>query len=405
MRINNNNFQRNSNISRVIEAIWRQPEISRIDIARQLELYRSTVSNIIGSLIENGAVIETEQGESLPQGGRKPIFLTLNTEFGCIIGLEIQPLQYWAVAVNMYGDILYRKKFSSPVAKPEDFVNYFDAIIDSVLTDIWQLGLPVLGICVGLPGIINADAGMIIRSDPLELTNFNFTEAFDLRYGIPVIVENDANCCAWLQLTTHRRENIRDFISVMTEFQDAQETNNKRTGIAVGVALSIDGRVRYGKNYGAGEFISLSWRPGMPGQTGLPESVIANIANDTTAFKHWAADLVSTLAPILSVLAPDFLYLHGFAAHNRQLVLQALDEMVPQFKVILEKTHCTLEFADPDEFSIARGAASMLLQRLFSVPDISEVGSQSRITWDYLFELSRRQHFHTAPKILPGSLS
>mgnify|MGYP001017160406 CR=1 FL=1 len=61
MRINNNNFQKNSNISRIIEEIWKKSQISRIDIARELKLYRSTVSNIINSLLDNKIILENLQ--------------------------------------------------------------------------------------------------------------------------------------------------------------------------------------------------------------------------------------------------------------------------------------------------------------------------------------------------------
>ena len=89
MNINNNNFQKNSNISRTLEIIWRKNSVSRVEIARQLDLYRSTVSNIINYLIDVGLVLETEEGASHPQGGRKPIHLSLNESFGGILGIEI----------------------------------------------------------------------------------------------------------------------------------------------------------------------------------------------------------------------------------------------------------------------------------------------------------------------------
>ena len=161
MNINNNNFQKNSNISRIIETIWRQGEVSRIDIARSLELYRSTVSNIIGSLIENNIIIETSSGESLPQGGRKPIYLNLNTNFGCVIGFEIQPKKYHAVIIDLNSAILFSSTEETPSAELDDICA---SIFPSLIEKTKELGLPLLGICVGLPGIIDSNHGKIIRS-------------------------------------------------------------------------------------------------------------------------------------------------------------------------------------------------------------------------------------------------
>lgn len=51
MPVNNNMFQKNSNISLVAKEIWKNKEVSRIEIARNLNLYRSTVTNIISFLL------------------------------------------------------------------------------------------------------------------------------------------------------------------------------------------------------------------------------------------------------------------------------------------------------------------------------------------------------------------
>ena len=64
----NNDYQRNANLSRVFETVWKNPNFSRIDIARKLELYRSTVSNIIGTLVESDLICEGERGLPTEKG-------------------------------------------------------------------------------------------------------------------------------------------------------------------------------------------------------------------------------------------------------------------------------------------------------------------------------------------------
>ena len=70
----NNDYQRNANISKIFETVWKNPNFSRIDIARSLDLYRSTVSNIIGTLVESELICEGERGSATEKGGRKPVF-------------------------------------------------------------------------------------------------------------------------------------------------------------------------------------------------------------------------------------------------------------------------------------------------------------------------------------------
>ena len=88
MHFNDNDFQRNSNISCIFDMIWRNRTMSRIDIARQLNLYRSTVSNIIGTLISNEVILEGGTETEVTRSGRKPVNLTVNDSFGCVVGID-----------------------------------------------------------------------------------------------------------------------------------------------------------------------------------------------------------------------------------------------------------------------------------------------------------------------------
>ena len=74
--------------------LWRYPGISRIDIANKLGVYRSTISNIINALVETGVVLESRKENCSSLGGRKPLQLELNPDFGCVAGIELQPSVY-----------------------------------------------------------------------------------------------------------------------------------------------------------------------------------------------------------------------------------------------------------------------------------------------------------------------
>lgn len=58
MPIDNNVFQKNANTSLIARLIWQRKSISRAEVARELGLYRSTVTNISSYLIEAGIIKE-----------------------------------------------------------------------------------------------------------------------------------------------------------------------------------------------------------------------------------------------------------------------------------------------------------------------------------------------------------
>ena len=77
------------NISRVLRLIWQLKGISRIEIAQQLGIDKSTVTKIVSSLEEIGIIRAFAQGNAGPQGGRKPIHLEIVPDFGMAVGFEI----------------------------------------------------------------------------------------------------------------------------------------------------------------------------------------------------------------------------------------------------------------------------------------------------------------------------
>ncbi|MCD1654301.1 ROK family protein [Treponema zuelzerae] len=383
----NNNYQKNANISLIAKMLWKKPGISRVDISRELDLYRSTVSNIINSLIDNGVVLEEKIGDALPQGGRKPIYLGLNPRFGCSGGIEMQPDCYRAVLVSITGDVL--ESFDGPFPDGA-FEDAIDTVCEQLFSRAGVLGIPLLGICVGMPGIIDSEGSRIIRSDPFGIANAPFVSRFSKKRKIPVLVENDANCLAWLELARNREESLSDFMCLTAEYHDRDALTSSRPGMSVGLGLALSGSVYSGAGYAAGEFVSVSWRPGKAGQSGISDELMKNIEKDEQAFSVWAQDLFSSLVPVVSVFNPQAVFAHGELARQKEKVLRIIEERVPQFASLLETVGAGLKFGDGELHSLAEGAALMFFLLLFSVPGGSSASSSRGIDWDAVFEIASR---------------
>lgn len=369
----------------VAQLLWRNPGISRVEIARQLDLYRSTVSNIINTLIENGVVFEEKEGVAMPQGGRKPICLGLNSKFGCVAGIEIQPSGYHAVLIDVFGTVL----FSVEKPLPEgSFSEIVDLVIAELLAAVKDSAIPLLAICAGVPGIVDMANGIIVRSDPFHLRDYAFAKSFSAKYHVPVMVENDANCLAWLELANNRGDNIKDFICVNAEFQSKEARYGDRSGMSVGLGVAFGGSVFAGSKNAAGEFVSLSWRKEGNGQTGLPPAVMGNLETDASAFEAWVVDLFSSLVPVVSVLDPETVFAHGELARRASDVSAILECGVPQFRALLDRSACGFVFSDSSTLSVATGASQMFFLHLFSVPGASSGGSQVLMDWDAVFRMS-----------------
>ena len=57
---------KNINPSRVLRLLWQKKEITRIDLAQELGLHKSTITNIINDALAKGMVLETAAGRAGP---------------------------------------------------------------------------------------------------------------------------------------------------------------------------------------------------------------------------------------------------------------------------------------------------------------------------------------------------
>jgi hypothetical protein len=401
MVINNNDYQRDSNLSRVFEAVWRHPGISRVGIAHTLCSYRSTISNIIDTLIENNVICEGEQGHASHQSGRRPVCLFPEKSFGAFVGIELEPEQYALVVTDSTNTVLLKLQGETPYNETlindpsKSFVWIVDKIIRDSMEQLNSLNVHYLGICMGIPGIVDIDHHIILRSDPFLLKNFNYGTAFDMRYNVPFSMENDANCCAWYQNMRNCNENIRTSLTILTKNYGARNLNrypgNYTNSTGIGMAITYDGRVQYGKNYSTGEYISQSWRERCKGQTGLPDAVLNTILVNDDSYAMWARDFFSTLTTFVPLIAPEAIFLHGQSAKRYELLKSIIASEVPQFNAIIERTGTIFTIMDENPFEVAEGAAFMPIQHLFIIPQFQEIAAQKFIDWNSLFALSREK--------------
>lgn len=95
----------------VLQQLFNNAETSRAEIARQLNLNKSTVSSIYDELNEDGFIEGVRQGESTSSGGRKPHLVRLNRNYGYVASFNIGT-SYMASMFNyLNGEIIqYNRK-------------------------------------------------------------------------------------------------------------------------------------------------------------------------------------------------------------------------------------------------------------------------------------------------------
>ncbi len=385
----NNDFQKNSNISHIMATLWHNNRAkvatSRIDISKSLDLYRSTVSNVIQTLVENKVILEGPAESSGDKTGRKPINLKINPEFGCVVGIELQIDAYNICICNFDGTILFSKKGTAPKftgTSEERFTSLLETVTDEACACAGKLDLPLLSICCGIPGIIDTDKGIIVSSEPFGLNNFPYPAGIAEKYGVPLLLENDAKCCSWYIKAESAEKPEQDYLCVLTKNHDTQ-------GISVGLSLTLNGRVINGHNHAVGEYVSSSWLPSKNSQTGLAQAVLSTVNIIEDSYREWVKDLFSTLTTFIPLLEPQTVYLFGQGEERSLLINEVIENEVTQFRVIMNRCGSALKILPNDDSLIANGAALMFVQKLFEIPSLGS-DSVSHITWEQVFDIQKK---------------
>jgi predicted NBD/HSP70 family sugar kinase len=360
------------NSSRVLRDIWIHKETSRIQIARNLGLDKSTISSIIPELLRIGIVHETTEGEAGPQGGRKPVLLTLNRSYGCVVGIEMRPESYNAVAVDLEGSVIY-SKFELVQVSGANFREVLLEVANRVRDELKRTGVPLLGIGVGVAGVVDPQHGLIKYSIPLQMTeSFDFRSAIAEGYDLPIFVENDAKACAWGELAFHRGKRLRNFLFVLVEFRDLHDRGRiaERTGVGMGIV--IGGRVHYGRDFSAGEFRSVFRTPDSKGQFSLSEEDAFRLEEDPAVLARFFRELSRNIAMLVNTFNLDHVFLGGDIERYEREIQPVLAEEIQFNWPYPGGVHCTIRFSSLGEKAVAYGAAGMVLHRLFADLDIAE---------------------------------
>ncbi len=360
------------NTSRVMREIWINKQISRIQIAKNLGLDKSTISSIVANLLNDGIVREHAEGEAGPQGGRKPVYLTLNRSYACVLGIEFRPESYTAVAVDLQGEILY-SKFELIRLSGANFKDVFFDVTSRMRAELARIEVPLLGIGVGVSGVVDPQKGIIRYSIPLQMEReFDFRRQITEDYDLPLFLENDANACAWGELAFHRVKNLQDFLFLLVEFRDIKDRERFHQKTAVGIGIVLNGRVHYGHRYSAGEFRSTFCTTQSKGQFSITEEEAYLIEEEPEVLHRFIRELAKNSAMMVNTFNFSHVFLGGDIERYKKEVQEVLTEEIERNWPYPDEVRCKIRFSSLGDKSVAYGAAGMMLHRLFADIGISE---------------------------------
>jgi len=354
-----------SSAVRIAQAIWQNPLVSRSGIADTLGLDRSTISLQVGRFLESGLVCEVSEGSSGPNGGRKPIHLVINKEYGVVIGLEIQVASCAVAVVNLAGAILSFERIEH-IFSGDSFVEDVAEIIQACI-ERHCVGMHVLGAGVGLGGIVDSVSGVIQYSIPLKISEpLNFCEAIASKLDCPVFVENDANCCAWGELVFHRADSLKNFLFVLGQFRQGGPELQEYGGFGVGFGIVFNGAVYSGTNFGAGEFRSVLHQGKAQGQFSIDPKDMWGVVDNPKLVARLTEELARNVAMLANTFSLERVFIGGDIENATVDVIGVFEEALRSNWVYPGEILTSVMSSSLGERSVAFGAAGMLMHRFLA---------------------------------------
>jgi len=226
--------------------------VSKSEISRILGLSVPTVIKIVEYFSGLGILGNVGEGESAL--GRKPMLLSSCAKAAYAVGAEYDGVHLSVGLVDLSGSVTALRRSPAP---PDLALLLGGLLADEVETLIKDSGVQpelVKGLGVGVPGVVHSRERYISQAPLVGIDEkFEFgalISGLKDRLGLPVHIANDANAAALGELTA-RGTASGDLIFV-------------ELGRGVGAGLILDGRLREGPGFSAGEIGYMVFDAGAP---------------------------------------------------------------------------------------------------------------------------------------------
>ncbi|MDQ7762820.1 ROK family protein [Pediococcus acidilactici] len=240
----NQDAMRDLNLKLMLQFLFNHPKTSRIEIANNLKLNKSTISSLYATLNRMGYVREIGHGDSSRSGGRRPILIKFNRHYGYTVSFELGHHHLRMMTNWLTGEKI--SFYSIPVIDKDIY-----EIVEIMKERIRSISIPtaehqLMGISVAINGIV--DHNQIIDSPFIDMQNVDLAQTL-AEFHVPVFIENEANLAAIATrdyMTDHKFKNLI-----------ALDVHN-----GIGAGIIINDRLYHGQLGRAGEIGRSLFFPG-----------------------------------------------------------------------------------------------------------------------------------------------
>jgi glucokinase-like ROK family protein len=232
---------KNINKHTVLDLIRFSPGgISRVELARRMNLTRAAVTAIVNDLLTTGIV--REAGDLNVRAGRPPVVLEIDPSRGFVVGVDFGASHLSILIADLGANILEEVEIPINIQDgPKVCIDQADHLLNELLSKVGKELPDILAIGVGVPGPIVSEAGMVLAPPIMPgWDRFPIRDTLEKMWGCPVSLSNDAE------------------LGVLGEWaagagRGEQYLTYIKIGTGIGAGLLLDGQIYRGVSGSAGE--------------------------------------------------------------------------------------------------------------------------------------------------------
>ncbi|MBD0851253.1 ROK family protein [Maribacter arenosus] len=254
------------------------------------------------------------------------------------------------------------KKIEKTHSLPTGAQRSTEEILETLYEVIEKVMLPeTKAIGVGVPGLINADKGEIVKIANIPSWNgLRLVEKLSARFNMPVYIENDANCFALGEKHFGKGQKYDNMVAVAL-------------GTGVGGGIIINNKLHSGMFGGAGEVGHLPYKDDIlevycgsafftkiNNTTGkaLYDKAMAGDKRALELFNEFGHHLGKLIKTILYILAPEAIIFGGSISKSFPLFKAGIHEEIADFPFDIMIDVIAIEQSDLEDIAIL-GAAGL----------------------------------------------
>jgi predicted NBD/HSP70 family sugar kinase len=228
----------------LLEQIYQNANISRIELAKRTGLSAACVGGIVSRLLKKTLIIES--GENSTPQGRRPISLSLRNDLAYFVGVDLGSYMLRVVVADMLGQVAYKFETTSKVSagRQSTLQRTFEAI-QKALGECGVARSLIKGIGMAHSGVVDAENGVILSfprpGQMAQWRNVPLRTMLEAAFSLPATIDDSTRTMAIAEKHYGTARELRDFLYISVS-------------MGIGAALFIDGKLYRGEGGLAGEF-------------------------------------------------------------------------------------------------------------------------------------------------------